>query len=167
MFFPKSYTWMWLAGIPIILFYDRGYDPFGKSQEWDHCLWRAAKPRSQNVQRQCWRSLLSRKQANQQDILEATNRLHFTSSPRDQEKVAQQVYCPVTRTKTKTKPKNNTTKTPKNERAEQMMCGSCKLLSIIGRQSPTVRRGPYSLYKAKLVIHIAIFALFPLPLAQR
>lgn len=74
---------MWLAGIPIILFYDHGYDPFGKSQEWDHCLWWAAKPRRQGA--------VSKE--NQRDIWGATNRLRVASSSRDWEPVADLLHC--------------------------------------------------------------------------
>lgn len=57
------------------------------------------------------RSLLSHRQASQQDLVDAADGLHFTSRPRGQKKVAQHVYCPITRTKTKTK--NHKTKTKK------------------------------------------------------
>lgn len=67
------------------------------------------------------RNLLRHRPASQQDIVDAADCLHFTSSPRDQEKVAQQVYCPVTRTKTK--PKNHKTKTKKWNHGRDDVCG--------------------------------------------
>lgn len=148
--FPKNYTWMWLAWIPKIPFYDRGSNPSRKSQKWDHCLWCAAKPRSQSVQRaECKRQLLCQRQANKQDILDATNYMRLL--------ILQGARWKLHRWSIVLSQGQQ-----KDGAAKEMMCESCQLPS-------TTSHYPfqYNPYQAKLETHVFPFALFPLHFAGR
>lgn len=122
--FPKNYTWMRLAWFPVKFFLWLRLRSFWKSQEWAHCLWCAAKPMSQSVQGAVFRRrVLSHKWATQLVILDATNCMHLLILQGTRKTLHSWSVVLLQWPK-------------KKKNARQMMCESCKMLSITSTPSP-------------------------------